>query len=77
MVQFGIHFSSFGDVQSFVDLATRYTFPIIVGNGSYHVNGTSFMGMFSLDYSRPLTVTLHCSDAEAEDFRNAAARYLV
>lgn len=76
MRKFRIRFASFSDVQSFVDLATQFSFPIIVGNDSYHVNGTSFMGMFSLDYSQPLTATMNCSDEDAERFRQAAQRYL-
>ena len=77
MHQFGIQFHSFEDVQRFVDMATQFSFPIIVGTDSYHVNGTSFMGMFSLDYSRPLTVRLTCSDEDAERFKEAAKSYLV
>lgn len=75
MHQFTIRFRSFEDVQQFVDLATQFSFPIIVGNDSYHVNGTSFMGMFSLDYSRALTVTLTCSDEDAARFKEAAKSY--
>ncbi len=76
MHQFAIHFRSFEDVQHFVDMATQFSFPIIVGNDSYHVNGTSFMGMFSLDYSRPLQVRLTCSDEDAARFRETAKSYL-
>lgn len=76
MHQFSIQFHSFEDVQRFVDLATQFSFPIVVGSDSYHVNGTSFMGMFSLDYSRPLRVTLTCSDEDAARFREAAKSYL-
>ena len=76
MHQFTIHFRSFADVQRFVDLATQFSFPIIVGNDSYHVNGTSFMGMFSLDYSHPLQVRLTCSDEDAERFKEAIRSYL-
>ena len=76
MHQFAIHFRSFEDVQHFVDMATQFSFPIIVGNDSYHVNGTSFMGMFSLDYSCPLQVRLTCSDEDAARFRETAKSYL-
>lgn len=59
-----------------MDLATQFAFPIIVGNDSYHVNGTSFMGMFSLDYGHPLQVTLTCTDEDAVRFTDAAKSYL-
>ena len=76
MYQFGIQFRSFEDVQRFVDMATRFAFPIVVGNDRYHVNGTSFMGMFSLDHCSPLQVTLTCSGEEAALFSDAAKSYL-
>lgn len=75
--EFTIRFYSFRDVQDFVALATEHAFPIVVGNDTYQVNGTSFMGMFSLDYSRPLKVKLTCTEAEFEDFRRKAGRFLV
>lgn len=77
MFQFGIQFHSFEDVQRFVDMATQFNFPIIVGNDHYSVNGTSFMGMFSLDYSHALTVRLNCSDEETVRFKEAAKSYLI
>ncbi len=76
MQQFRIRFSSFADVQGFVNLATCQDFPIIVGDDTYRVSGSSFMGMFTLDHSKPLFATLDCSDEEAENFRRTAARYI-
>ena len=77
MQEFAIRFHSFRDVQDFVSLATEYPFPIVVGNGSYQVNGTSFMGMFSLDYSKPMRVMVNCTDEEFDAFRRRADRFLV
>ena len=74
--EFNIRFFSFRDVQDFVVLATEQSFPIVVGNDRYRVNGTSFMGMFSLDYSQPLKVTVSCTEAEFQDFRQKAERFL-
>ena len=75
--EFQIRFHSFQNVQEFVALATEHAFPIIVGTDRYQVNGTSFMGMFSLDYSRPLTVRLTCTEEEFDTFRRKADRFLV
>ena len=71
-----MRFTTFQDVQDFVSLATAQSFPIVVGSGDYQVNGTSFMGMFSLDYTKPLTVTVNCTQQQLEDFRREAARFL-
>lgn len=75
--EFTIRFYSFQDVQDFVAMATEYDFPIIVGTDRYQVNGTSFMGMFTLDYSRDLTVTVSCTEEEYQDLRRKADRFLV
>lgn len=75
--EFNIRFYSFQDVQDFVSLATQHSFPIIVGSDSYQVNGTSFMGMFSLDYSRPIKVIVDCKDEDFEGFRRKIERFLV
>lgn len=77
MRELSIQFHSFRDVQDFVTLATEHPFPIAVGNESYQVNGTSFMGMFSLDYTQPLTVSLSCSEQEFDQFCQKADRFLV
>ena len=77
MHQFGIRFGSFLDVQRFVDLASQLPFPVVVGNDSYHVNGDSFMGMFSLNFRHPLQVTLTCSDEDALLFAEAAKSFLL
>ena len=66
MREFQIRFRSSNDVLKFVSLATTRAFPIHVGTDSYCVSGTSFMGMFSLDYSHPVKVMVSCSE---EDFR--------
>ena len=77
MREFRVRFCSFQDIQEFVELAGMESFPILVGNDSYQVAGTSFMGMFSLDHSKPLQVMMNCSQEEFEGFRRKAARFLV
>lgn len=77
MREFTVRFCSFQDVQEFVALAGRENFPVLVGNESYQVTGTSFMGMFSLDHSKPVRVMMDCSQEEFEGFRRKAERFLV
>lgn len=77
MREFTVQFYSFQDVQEFVSLAGSESFPILVGNESYQVTGTSFMGMFSLDHSKPMRVMMDCSQEEFEGFRRKAQRFLV
>ena len=77
MQQFEIRVSSVKDVLEFVSIATKRPFPITVGNERHRVNGKSFMEMFCLDLTFPLTVRTECSPQEYEGFRNAAHRFAV
>ena len=76
MREFKIRFHSFRDVQDFVNLASAQDFPIVVGNDSYHVSATSFVGMFSLDYSSDLKVTVTCTDEQWAQFSQETERFL-
>ena len=76
MKQFDICLRSFQDVQDFVEMATVQPFRVLVGNDRARVNAKSFMGMFSLDYARPLRVSVSCSEEEFSRFRTEAARFL-
>ena len=77
MKQFRISIRSFSEVQAFVSLAMVQPFQVLVGNDSQCINGKNFMGMFSLDYSHPLQVSVDCDDTEFLKFRKAAAQFLV
>ena len=76
MHQFYVRFHSFQDVQAFVNLATAQKFPITAGSEHYHVNASSLMGMFSLNCSHPIAITVHCSEEELHSFLQAADRFL-
>ena len=69
MQEFHIVLSSFQQVQKFVSVAANQPFDIRVGNDRQHINGKDFMGMFSLDYTRPVRVSAHCSEDEFLHFR--------
>ena len=73
---FDIYIHSLRQVQEFVSLAMVQPFDVLVGNDKQQINGKSFMGMFSLDYARPLRVSVSCSEEEFSRFRTEAARFL-
>ena len=76
MREFHVRFRSSQDVQDFISWATVQPYRITVGNSTYHVNGSSFMGMFTLDHSQPLTVTVSCSEEEFHRLLQEAERFL-
>ena len=74
MKKFDMMLCSFRQVQAFVALAMKQPFDVRVGNDHQHINGKDFMGMFSLDYTRPVQVTVTCSDEEFARFRHLACQ---
>ena len=76
MQKFNITLRSFQEVQEFISIATIQPFPVLVGNDVQQVNGKSFIGMVSLDYSRPLQVQADCDSNMLETFRNVVKKFL-
>ncbi len=77
MRQFRISLRSLADVQAFVSLAMVQPFGVMVGGENHSINGKNFMGMFSLDYSRPLQVSVDCDEVQFQKFQEAAKPFLV
>ena len=76
MQEFHISLHSFQDVQEFISLATVQPFAVLVGNEVQQVNGKSFIGMVSLDYTRPLLVQADCDVQAVQDFRGVVRKFL-
>ena len=76
MHQFNIHICSFSQIRDFVSLAMVQPFEVLVGNEKQQINGKSFIGMFSLDYDRPVCVSVRCSEEEFSRFRREAAQFI-
>ena len=77
MQEFNIALCSFKEVQEFVSLATVQPFPVLVGNDMQQVNGKSFIGMVSLDYTRPLKVQADCSVQAVQIFQDVVRKFVV
>ena len=69
---FHIKLTTFEQIKAFVSLAAKQPFDIHVGNERQHINGKDLMGIFSLDFSRPLQVQLNCTADEAAAFQKDA-----
>ena len=77
MEKFDITICSRRQVQDFVTLAAQQPFRITVGNDNQSIDGKDFMGMFSLDYSKPLQVSVQCSQEESCRFQQSIAMLLI
>lgn len=76
MQEFNISLHSFQDVQEFISLATVQPFPVLVGNDVQQVNAKSFIGMVSLDFSRPLQVKADCDNQALHTFQQRVCKFL-
>ena len=77
MQEFHMELCSFRQVQNFVRLAAEQPFEVRVGNDHQRINGKDLMGMFSLDYSRPVRVLAECEAQLFENFRSSVERAII
>lgn len=68
MLSFPIKFHTPEEVKEFVELASQQNYDIDISLNHYVVDAKSIMGIFSLDLSKELVVTFHCSDEETKEF---------
>lgn len=69
MREFNIDIRSLQQIRDFVRLAAVQPFEVVVGNHHQTINGKDLMGMYVLDYSRPVQVSVRCSEEEFCRFR--------
>ncbi|MBQ9304122.1 HPr family phosphocarrier protein [Butyrivibrio sp.] len=53
-----ICFDSVEAIKDFVNIATQFAADFLVSDGHHTVNGQSILGMFSLDYTKQLTLKI-------------------
>ena len=75
--EFMIHLGSVRDVEDFVRISTAQPYPVTLDDGQHRVNGKSFMEMFCLVLTRPLRVTVQCTEEEFQDFLRQTAHFQI
>ena len=68
-MSFQVFLRSYEQIKTFVALASKQSFDIRVCNDRQSINGKDFMGMCTLDFSRPLKVQADCTGDEAVEFQ--------
>ena len=71
-----IKLDSINAVKDFVSIVMLYDFDIDLVSGRYAVDAKSIMGIFSLDLSKPIELTIHESD-EMDEILKALQPYVV
>ncbi len=76
MADFSVSLTSVDQVKQFVDAACRCSCEVDVSSGRYVVNAKSIMGLFSLDLSQPVGVSVRGAPEDKEAFRTRVAEFL-
>ena len=74
-----VNLNSIDDVKEFCEKCTfNADFDIDLVSGRYVIDAKSIMGIFSLDLSKPIELTIHCDEADAsKKFLESIDRFLV
>ena len=69
MYNFQITLSSINEVKSFVNAACSQMCDIDIISGRYVIDAKSIMGIFSIDLTKPVTVSVNGTEEEYKAFR--------
>lgn len=71
-----ISLNSIDKVKSFVNTVTKFDCDFDLISGRYVIDAKSIMGIFSLDLSKPIDLTIH-TDENVDEVLEALTTYLV
>ena len=76
MVTVKISLNSIDKVKSFVNDLTKFDSDFDLVSGRYVIDAKSIMGIFSLDLSKPIDLSIHADD-ELDSILNVLKPYIV
>ena len=65
------------DVKQIVAAATEMSCEVDLVSGRYIINAKSIMGIFSLDFSKPITLQIHGTDEQADTMISKIKAYII
>ena len=71
MYKVNVQLTSINDVKEFVNAACRQMCDIDIISGRYVIDAKSIMGIFSIDLSKPVTVSVNGTEEEFKAFCEA------
>ena len=75
--EFYVKLTTVDDVKRFVEVAMLCPYEITASHKQFVVDGTSLLGLFSLDLSNPIKITLTCDMAISSDTLNAFQEFMI
>ena len=71
-----ISLNSIGKVKSFVNTIAQFDYDFDLISGRYVIDAKSIMGIFSLDLSKPIDLTIH-GETDADEILEALKPYII
>ncbi|MBQ7149012.1 PTS HPr component phosphorylation site [Pseudobutyrivibrio sp. YE44] len=71
-----ISLNSIDKVKSFVNTISQFDYDFDLVSGRYVIDAKSIMGIFSLDLSKPIDLTVH-AEGDADDVMSTLKDYIV
>ncbi len=77
MYKFNVAISSINEVKEFVNAACKQMVDIDIISGRYVIDAKSIMGIFSIDLTKPVTVSVNGTEEDYNAFREAVKDMIV
>lgn len=71
-----ISLNSIGKVKSFVNTISQFDFDFDLISGRYVIDAKSIMGIFSLDLSKPIDLSIH-TETDVDEILEVLQPYLI
>lgn len=72
-----ISLNSIDKVKAFVNDISKYEFDFDLVSGRYVIDAKSIMGIFSLDLSKPIDLTIHAEGTNLEEVLKVLTPYII
>ena len=76
MTKTTVNLQAINDVKEFVNIVMKYDFDIDLVSGRYAVDAKSIMGIFSLDLSKPIDLSIHAEE-DVDEILEVLKPYLI
>ncbi len=77
MTNVSISLNSIDKVKSFVNEISKFDNDFDLVSGRYVIDAKSIMGIFSLDLSKPIELSIHANDDELDPIMEVLTPYIV
>lgn len=71
-----LNLNSIDNVKEFVNIVGRFEFDMDLGGGRHIIDAKSIMGIFSLDLSKPVEITIHAEESRCSDLLEQISKFI-